>query len=326
MHELLPLAISFDFFNGADFWVGVGVLAGIYTVLTLGLQLNVGFTGIQNFGQIGFAAIGAYVMALLVSDADWSFWLAIPVAIGFAVCVAVVLGVITLRLRADFFAIATIAFSEIVRYIAQNARGLTHGNQGVQDYVATWRSFSRDFRHDVLDGIGMGGVEFNQMPLLIVTWIAALLLLLLLRHLTTSPWGRVLRAIREDEDAARAMGKNTLRFKLQSLGIAAAVGAFAGILLALQTPNVAPDNYLPLYTFIGYAVLILGGLTSWWGVAVGALIVQFVLEATRLIDFGLSESQTSSMRFIIVGLVIILLVAFRPQGVFGKREEMVLGD
>jgi branched-chain amino acid transport system permease protein len=147
-----------------------------------------------------------------------------------------------------------------------------------------------------------------------------------LTRLQATPWGRVLRAIREDEDAARALGKNALAYKLQSLAIAAALGAIAGYFLALNLSFLTPESFEPLFTFIGYAVLVLGGLASYWGVAVGALILWLVLEATRFVDLPLPAEKVAALRFVIVGVALILLMAFRPQGMFGKRQEMVLGD
>ena len=141
-----------------------------------------------------------------------------------------------------------------------------------------------------------------------------------------TPWGRVLRAIREDEDAARALGKNAFSYKLQSLAIAATIGAVAGWLLAIQLAFVVPDEFQPIVTFIGYVVLVLGGLANYWGVAVGAIILWTVLEGLRFLELPISETKIAALRFIIVGLVLIGLMAFRPQGMFGKREEMVLGD
>jgi branched-chain amino acid transport system permease protein len=136
----------------------------------------------------------------------------------------------------------------------------------------------------------------------------------------------VLRAIREDEDAARALGKNTLLYKLQSLAISALLGALAGFYLALFLATIHPEDYEPLVTFFAYGVLVLGGLANYWGVAIGSIILWTVLEATRFIDLPISEERQAALRFAIVGVVLILLMAFRPQGMFGKREEMVLGD
>jgi branched-chain amino acid transport system permease protein len=320
----LPLAISLDVFTATSFWIGVGVLAGIYTLFTLGLQLNVGFTGIVNFGQAGFMAVGAYAMAILVAKAGWSFWLAMPVATLIAMTFGLIIGLPSLRLRADYFAIATIAAAEIVRYTAQNARGLTGGNQGLLGYDDTWNDIS-DTIQGWLQSAGWSDPE-TLFPLLIAVWIVAGIATVALHYAQRSPWGRVLRAIREDEDAARALGKNTLAYKLQSLAIAAALGALAGFFYALELAFIHPTEFDPLFTFIGFGVLVLGGLANYWGVAIGSIIMWTILEGTRFIDLPISAEREAAVRFIIVGLVLILLMAFRPQGLFGKKEEMVLGE
>jgi ABC-type branched-subunit amino acid transport system permease subunit len=303
-----------------DFWIGVAVIAGIYGIFTLGLQINIGFTGMLNFGQAGFMLIGAYTMGLLVTDHGWSMWASLPVAMLASIVAGLVVGLPSLRLRADYFAIATIAFAEIVRYVTQNS-GWTGGNQGVLGYDNEWRDVL-DWALPVLDGIGLG--KQIQAPLLIFVWVTFVLLILLLGSIQRTPWGRVLRAIREDEDAARALGKNVFVYKLQSLSIAAALGAIAGYFFALDVTFLYPSEFEPMLTFFGYAILVLGGFGSYWGVAFGAVLLWTLLEGTRLIDWPLTPEQVASLRFIIVGLLLILITALRPQGVFGKRQEMLL--
>jgi branched-chain amino acid transport system permease protein len=150
-----------------------------------------------------------------------------------------------------------------------------------------------------------------------------------LTYVTRSPWGRVLRAIREDEDAALALGKNTLLYKLQSIAIAAALGAIAGWFVALNLRTLHPTDFEPLVTFFAYSVLVLGGLAAYRGVAFGAILFWAVLEGTRFLELPdppFTETRISAMRLAITGLLLIGLMAFRPQGMFGKKEEMVLGD
>jgi len=320
----LPLGVTFESFTDFGFWTSVGILAGTYTLFTLGLQLNVGFTGIVNFGQAGFMAIGAYTMGILVVKYDWSFWLALPAAVLVAIAFGLLIGLPSLRLRADYFAIATIAAAEIVRITAQNARELTGGNQGLFGFEGEWDNVS-DSIESGLQSLGWSDPE-TLFPLFLVVWATALIATALLHFGTSSPWGRVLRAVREDEDAARALGKNTLVYKLQSLAISATLGALAGFFLALNLNYLNPEEFEPLFTFIGYAVLVLGGLANYWGVAFGAVIMWTILEGTRFVDLPISAEREAAVRFMIVGLVLILLMAFRPQGVFGKKEEMVLGD
>ena len=129
-HEIVPLAVQWDSLTSGLFWVNVGILAGIYALLALGLQLNVGFTGITNFGQAGFMAIGGYTMAILTVDTGLGFWLSLPLSMLAAILFGLLVGLPSLRLREDYFAIATIASAELVRIVAQNAQSLTGGNQG----------------------------------------------------------------------------------------------------------------------------------------------------------------------------------------------------
>lgn len=316
------LALTFGGFAHLDFWIGVLVIAGIYGIFTLGLQLNIGFTGMLNFGQAGFMAVAAYTMAILVVDHGWPFWAALPVASLLAMAAGFLIGLPSLRLRTDYFAIATIAFAEIVRYIGQNSV-FTGGNQGVLGYDAAWQNLS-GWILARLDAVGLGGQD--QLPLLLCVWFAFALLIGVVSALQRTPWGRVLRAIREDEDAARALGKNTFGYKLQSLAIAAFMGSIAGYFLALNVTIVYPSEFDPTFTFFGYAILVLGGFASYLGVAVGAIVLESVLEGTRLIGLPLSADQIAALRFMLVGLILILFMVLRPQGVFGRREEMALHD
>jgi branched-chain amino acid transport system permease protein len=324
LEGLLPLAVSFDALTNITFWTSVGVLAGTYTIFALGLQINVGYTGVINFGQVGFAAIGAYTMAILVTDTGISFWLSLPIAVVVTVAFGLLIGLPALRLRADYFAITTIAAAEAIRFTAQNARELTGGNQGILGFSDEWDEVS-DTIEGWLEALGWSDPE-TLFPLLIVVWATALVATLALSVLQRTPWGRVLRAIREDEDAARALGKNVFVYKLQSLSISATLGAIAGFFIALNLNFFNPDVFQPLVTFLGYAALILGGLASYWGVAVGAIILWTLLEGMRFIELPLEDAEVAALRFVFVGLAIILLMVFRPQGIFGKREEMVLGD
>src|SRR5215216_3318570 len=309
MLELLtspPVALTLQSFTDIDFWTSVG------------------FTGIFNFGQAAFMAIGAYSMAILVTEAHMSFWLSLPISILIAIAFGLIVGLPSLRLRTDYFAIATIAAAEAIRLFALNARSLTGGAQGTYGFSDDWDSIS-----DTIQGwIGdLGWTDVPTLfPLLIVVWVVAVALMFALSRVQGTPWGRVLRAVREDEDAARALGKNAFSYKLQSLAIAATIGAISGFFLALNLKFVVPDEFLPIVTFIGYAVLILGGMASYWGVAVGSVVLWSILEGLRFLELPFSETQIAALRFLILGLVLIGLMAFRPQGIFGKREEMVLGD
>lgn len=326
----LPVAITFEFLGSVQFWTSVGVLAATYALVALGLQLNVGFTGVVNFGAAGFMAVGAYAMAILTIDTDISFWLSLPLSILVTMAFGLIVGLPSLRLRTDYLAIATIAFAEIIRLIAQNARELTGGNQGLfcsddqsTCYDDTWLDISDRIEGWLVD-LGWSDPEI-LFPLLLVAWALVLVVTVCLLFVQRSPWGRVLRAVREDEDAARALGKNAVAYKLQSLAISAAIAAIAGWILAFNLATIHPIDFEPLVTFYAYGVLVLGGLANYWGVLAGSVIFWTLLEATRYTNV-LEGSDETALRFAVVGLVLILLMAFRPQGIFGKREEMVLGD
>ena len=315
------LAVSWSFLANEDFWINVGVLATTYGVFALGIQLNVGTTGIMNFGQAGFMAVGSYAMGILVVKSGLSFWLALALGIPVAIAAALLVGLPSLRLRADYFAISTLAFSEIVRIVADNWDGLTGGNLGLFGYGDAWTDASAR-----IDGWleHLGIAPRFLLPLLLVNLVILLVLTLLVALMVRSPWGRVLRAIREDEDAARALGKNTFVYKLQSLSVAAALAAIAGYMLAINISILSPANFDPVLTAYAYVIVILGGLGSYFGVVVGSFFLIFVLEATRYIELPLSDARVAALRFMIVGLVLMLLVVFRPQGLFGKRQELTL--
>jgi ABC-type branched-subunit amino acid transport system permease subunit len=318
-----------------EFWAFVGVVAGIYTILGLGLQIQFGFTGLLNFGHVAFMAIGAYTMAILVVKVGWPMWISALVAIVAAMLFGLLIGLPTLRLRADYLAITTIAFGEIVRYLALNQHDLTGGPQGTinlagagqaASYNREWIAFQNWWR-DRFEVV-LGDTATRDVTMLILIWIVAIALILLLQFLVHSPWGRVLRSVREDEDAAAALGKNVFSYKLQALAVGAALGAIAGLFFAFQFSFFSPRDFEPLTTFFAYVIVILGGTAKNWGVPVGAVIFGIVFAGTRFLDFWplneLDSAERAFLRLIVVGLILIGLMAFRPEGLFGKREEMVL--
>ena len=316
--------------GSGGFWAFVLVVAGIYTIFALGLQLQFGLAGLLNFGQVAFMAIGAYTMAILVVKEGWSVWLAAPLGILTAGAAGLLLGIPALRLRADFFAIVTIAFSEIVRYVATNENGLTGGSQGTialgrvgqaAQYNGEWERFQAR----VQDWLGLSS---KDVAMLVIVWVTAVVLLAALWLAVRTPWGRVLRAIREDEDAAASLGKNVLAYKLQALAIGSALAGIAGCFYAWQFSYFSPDDFEPLLTFFAWMIVILGGLGRIWAVPVGSLVFGFLFAGTRFLDFRplsyLSGAERAYVRLIVIGLVIIGLVLVRPQGILGKRDEMVL--
>ena len=302
------------------FWAFVLTFAGIYAIFVLGLQVEVGDTGLINFGHVAFMAIGAYTMGLLVTN-DVTVWLAIPAAMAAAAAGGVLLGLPTLRLRADYFAITTIAAGEILRIAIQNEQGTTGGTQGLRGASGPWRDFNRDVI-DWFDGIG---VELDRrVPLLVLVWVTALLIVALLLYLGRTPWRRVLRAVRENEEAAAATGKPVFSYKLQALALGSAIAGLAGVFFTLFSNTLFPTNFEPIFTFVGFAILILGGIGSYFGVVVGSIVIAFIVSGTRFIDFPLDADKVAALRFVVIGLIIMGMMAFRPQGLFGKKEELHL--
>jgi branched-chain amino acid transport system permease protein len=311
------------------FWSFVGIVAGIYTLFALGIQVQFGFAGLLNFGQVAFMGIGAYTMAILVVKEDLNMWVAAGCGIVLAMLAGVVLGLPTLRLRADYFAITTIAFSEILRYIATNEDRLTGGSQGTinlagigrtAQYDGAWQSF--------LDRVERTLHVSGDVATLILVWSVAAVAVAAVWLAMRTPWGRVLKAIREDEDAAASLGKNVFVYKLQALVLGAGLGALAGVFYAWQFSFFSPDDFAPLLTFFAWMIVILGGLGRAWTVPVGAVVFGVIFAGTRFFDFApfslLDSTERAYVRLIVIGLVIIGLVLFRPQGIFGSREEMVL--
>jgi branched-chain amino acid transport system permease protein len=321
--------------SSLQFWAFVGVIAGIYTILATGLQVQFGFTGLLNFGHAAFMAVGAYTMAVLVVKSGWPLWGASLAAIATAIAFGLLLGLPTLRLRADYLAITTIAFAEIVRYVAINEQGLTGGPVGTialagpgeaASYNRDWLQFQSSVQ-DRLEGV-IGENATRDVSMLVIVWVVAVILLALVDATLRTPWGRVLKSIRDDEDAAAALGKNVFAYKLQSLAVGAALAAIAGLFFAYQFSFFSPGDFDPLVTFFAYAIIILGGTARTWAVPVGALVFAFVFAGTRFFDFPpfslLDSAERAYVRLIVIGLALIALVLFRPQGLLGKREEMLL--
>ena len=318
-----------------EFWSLVGVVVGIYTIFAAGLQLQFGYTGLLNFGHVASMAVGAYTMAILVVKAGLPLWAAALAAIGAGMVFGALLALPALRLRTDYFAITTIAIGEIVRYFALNEQSLTGGPLGtsnlagpteVAQYNGSWQAFQSDVQgwlHHIL-----GDHAGSDFTMLVIVWVVALACLAVLQPMVRSPWGRVLRSIREDEDAAAALGKPVLSYKLQSLALGAGFGAIAGLMYAFQFQFFSPDDFDPLITFYAWMIVLLGGTARVWAVPVGAAIFGLIFSGTRFFNFKpftyLDPAQLAYLRLMVIGAILIALMAWRPQGIFGNREEMVL--
>jgi branched-chain amino acid transport system permease protein len=313
----------------------VGTNAVIYALAAIGINVQFGYTGLLNFGQAAFMAVGAYGIAIGVATWGLSFWLSVGIGLAAAVALALVLGIPTLRLRADYLAIVTIAAAEIFRITVRtsNYRDVTGGTDGLQQFSASFFDINPYGRGEY----GVGPVSFDERTMWVLTvgWIVVALCCLVVYLLMRSPWGRVLKAIREDEDAVRSLGKNVFSYKMQSLIIGGVIGALGGFIFALSTGSVTPDSYAPEVTFFAYTIVILGGAARVLGPVVGAIIFWLIIQLTDQIlrqaiaaDYIPSSlmdtTQVGAVRFILVGLGLMALIIFRPQGIFGDKREIAL--
>ncbi len=186
------------------------------------------------------------------------------------------------------------------------------------------------FQNRVADWLSpvLGDEPNKDVVMLVIVWVVALVLVTVLQYAIHSPWGRVLKSIREDEDAAAALGKPVFAYKLQALAVGAALGAVAGLFYAFQISFFSPNDFDPLTTFFAYIIVILGGTANNWAVPVGAVVFGVIFAGTRFFDFPpfsyFDSGERAYLRLVIIGLILIALMAFRPQGLFGKRVEMVL--
>jgi neutral amino acid transport system permease protein len=313
----------------------LGIDTMVFVLAAIGLNMHFGYTGLLNFGQAAFVAMGAYGVGISVTYLDAPLWVGFIVGIAAATVLALILGVPTLRLRADYLAIATIATAEIFRFVVRSSTAdeVTGGSNGIN-------GMAREFyaANPFPDGsYGFGPWEYSERGLWIRIFGLFLIAvsLVIVTLLVRSPWGRVLKGIREDEDAVRSLGKNIFAYKMQALVLGGVIGAFAGFVLSLSRGSVQPDNYATQLTFLAYTALLLGGAARIWGPVLGGVILWATLSLTDTLLRGavgagyiptwlMDGVQVGQVRFILVGLALMLLMAFRPQGILGDRRELVL--
>ncbi|MEO6363280.1 MAG: branched-chain amino acid ABC transporter permease [Caldimonas sp.] len=287
--------------------VAVGVIALIYMLLAIGLNLQYGFTGLVNFGHVAFFAIGAYTSALL-SLQGWPFLITFPLAMVLAALAAYPIGLLSLRLSDDYLAVVTLGFSETVRIVIQQEAWLTNGVQGLPGIAGLF--------------VFLGNTRYSGLATLAVLILCNVGAVLLLTHLVRSPYGRLIQAVRDDEVAVETLGKDPARLKVQVFMLGSALAGLAGAFYAHTITFISPEQFLPLVTFYVWIAVIIGGPGRTSGAVVGSLILLVFLEGSRFArDFvpGVTEVQMSSVRLAMVGLALILFTIYRPQGLMGKR-------
>ena len=288
-----------------------------------------------NFGHAAFMGIGAYTTILLIPHALGregvviENGLPLPVAVIIGMIAAALLGLLlglpTLRLRGDYLAIVTIAAAEIFRLLVRDFEDITGGVYGVIQFSDALQNLRPNFITNVAKSIE---VSSSQLWVGTITWVLILITLLFLNRLQKSPWGRALRAVREDEDAVRALGKNAVWLKLQSFMLGASIGGLSGILLAFNYGTLQVSTFVPVLTFYLWAALILGGVGSLAGPALGAVIFWVIISGTdslaEVFFDNANGQQLAGVRFVFVGLLIMFTMIFTPSGILGKKEELLL--
>jgi branched-chain amino acid transport system permease protein len=292
-----------------NYIVFILVIAGVYALLAQSLTLSWGLAGLVNLGLVGFFAIGAYASAMTTKWGGWPIPLGLLAAVLLGLAAGFLVTISTLRLRDDYLAIVTLGFAEVVRLVASNEIWLTGGTDGIAGVPSivprAW------------------GPNYHLTMLAIVT-ILALAVHMMLRHLAKSPWGRALRAVREDQVVAAVAGKPVVVLKAQAFSIAAAIAALAGAIYGHYTSYVAPEIYQPLITIYVFLAVTAGGVGRPLGAFVGAYLLIGFLELTRFMAEvvpGISPVQAAATREIMVGLALILLLRLKPNGLLPEQSQ-----
>jgi len=313
-----------------------GVMAqfAMISLVAIGLNVVVGQAGLLDLGYVGFYAVGAYTVALLTSpqspwnrlgptgmfSKDWAWLSCVPLAIAFTALAGLVLGFPTLRLRGDYLAIVTLGFGEIIRLLADNLSDITNGSRGLSSIA-----FPRFGENHVPGGYFSGGNAMGNVNY--GTWwywlglALVVVVLLIVGNLERSRVGRAWVAIREDEDAAEVMGVNTFKFKLWAFVIGAGIGGLSGALYAGQVQFVAPTNFNIINSMLFLAAVVLGGQGNKLGVIFGAFVIVYL--PNRLLGVHLFGINLGDLKYLFFGLALVLLMIFRPQGLFPVRQQLL---
>ena len=285
-----------------NYIISMATFGAIYAVLALALNLMWGIAGMVNLGIVGFYAFGGYLSALATTR------FGLPIAAGFAIAIlgtAAIAAATTLgltRLRDDYLAIVTLGFSEVVRIVAENETWLTRGTDGIS-------GIPQPLKELLGDKFNAGYLAFSLVMLALV--------IIVMERIRTSPFGRTLRAIREDSQIAAFAGKDVFRFKVKAFAIGGGIAGLAGALYAHYTSYIVPEIYVPMLTIYIFLALSAGGLGNTWGATVGAFVIVFFLESTRFLVGVIpyvGAEQLAALREFLIGLSLLLVLMFRPRG------------
>jgi branched-chain amino acid transport system permease protein len=282
-----------------DQYISALVLAAIYTVVTAGLNLFMGYTGQISFGHNAFAAIGGYVSAILSMQTGWSPCTTMIIAAAAAAAVALVVGYPTLRLRGHYLAMATLALGLIATEIATQWKTMTQGLFGISAIPAF--------------GIGSWSLS-SDLSFYIAYWMIAGVAIAVTYQVTHSRVGLAFRALATNEDAAQSLGVNVARFKLIAFVISAVFASIGGSMLAHYVTYISPEVFGLYMVVLIFTMLFVGGISTTLGPLIGAVIITIFPEVLR---------QFHSARELLYGLVLLLILLFAPRGVFGLGSAAV---
>ncbi len=297
------------------FFVGVLTLAGIYAILAMILNMEAGWAGMWDLGLAGLVAVGGYVFIIttqqthddVVLAPHWPMWAGILAGSVAGGLTALIIGVPSLRVRGEYFLITTLAFAEVIRQLAINLGTVTRGTVG-------FNQFTRPFE---------GWVSGNgyRWLLLALVWLVVGMVYLLTRRLGHSPYGRLLRGFRDNDAVARSLGKHTNRHRIQTFVLAGLMYGAVAPLYVWFIRTVTPSLFTSEVTFVTWTALVIGGIASLRGPVIGAVILLIVTEASALVQ-GSGEMAVvlASVRFIVLGIVLILVMRFRPEGLSDERD------
>lgn len=293
---LMAIAIALPFVNSSAYTIRISTDALIFIMLAVGLNVVVGYCGLLDLGYAAFFAIGAYTSGVLSTTFGWPILLTIPFVIIAAVLGGLIIGGPTLRLRSDYLAIVTLGFGEIVRITANNLdfTGGPNGVFGIPDF---------------------GIPDFGLRSDIVTYWVVVVVVgaaVLASARLGRGRLGRAWRFVREDEDAAEAMGIHTYKVKFAAYVTGAIFGGLAGVLFAVHQTAISPPSFNFLYSALILMAVVLGGMGSTPGVVVGAVLISLLPEVLR--DVGNS-------RYLLFGVLLIVVMIFRPQGIWPHRVE-----
>jgi branched-chain amino acid transport system permease protein len=289
---LLIFSAAFPFIL-KDYYIDVLIMSGIYILLALGLNIIVGFTGLLNLGFAAFYAIGAYTYAIVNTKIGLGFWASLPVSASLAALAGLLLAIPALRLRGDYLAIVTLGFGEIVRLVLNNWDSLTNGPNGIT-------GISRP----LLMGFSFAQLQYYYYLVFVIVIFAVVVI----KRVESSRIGRAWIAIKENEIAASSMGINTMKYKLYAFTFGTFWAGIAGILFSAKMQFVSPESFTFMESILILSMIILGGIGNTYGAIVGAFILVILPEVLR---------EVQLYRMLILGIGLVLLMIFRPQGILG---------